>query len=61
MTNSADNQLHVFSTFLGLPPDTSTPPVCGAELSSAYNGKGAPKCRKCLRILRAHLKRKAGK
>lgn len=55
-----DTLLHVFSTFMGLPPDATTPPVCGAELTSAYNGKGAPKCPRCERILAAHNAKKGG-
>jgi len=55
--NTADNTLHVFSTFMGIVPDSDTPPVCGATLTSAYNGRNKPKCPKCLRILRAHQKR----
>lgn len=53
---SPDTQLHVFSTFLGLPPDTGTPPVCGAKLTAAYDwaGRGRPHCRACDRILAAH-------
>lgn len=50
MTN-ADSQLHVFSTFMGIPPDTGTPPVCGVILSSAYDGRNAPRCVECERIL----------
>jgi predicted amidophosphoribosyltransferase len=46
----ADNQLHVFSTFMGIPPDSDTPPVCGKKLTSAYSGKGKPKCPKCERL-----------
>ena len=50
----ADAQLHVFSTFLGLPPDSTTSPVCGAALTSAYNGRNQPECPKCARLLRMH-------
>jgi hypothetical protein len=52
-TNPADALLHVFRTFLGIPPDTSTPPVCGAVLTAAYNGRHAPHCPACERILAA--------
>ena len=55
-TNPADSFLHVFSTFLGIPPDTATPPVCGAALTAAYDFPGVPRkrCPTCERILRAH-------
>ena len=53
MTNP-DRQRHVFATFLGMPPDSDTPPVCGAVLTSAYDGRNAPDCHACARILRAH-------
>lgn len=46
-----NQQLHVFRTFLGLPPDSDTPPVCGAQLDSSYNGRNRPKCPACERIL----------
>lgn len=49
--NDADNLLHVFSTFMGMPPDSDTPPVCGAVLTSAYSGKGKPHCPECDRIV----------
>lgn len=49
---TADQQLHVFSTFLGLPPDTTTPPVCGAVLTPAYEAaRNKPHCAECDRIL----------
>jgi hypothetical protein len=51
-TAAADNQLHAFRTFLGLPPDSDTAPACGAVLSAAYNGRGKPECRICAGILR---------
>ena len=51
-TNAADNQLHAFRTFMGLPPDTDTPPVCGQVITSAYDGRGKPECPECGRILR---------
>lgn len=53
-TPNPDRQRHVFKTFLGLPPDSDTPPVCGATLTSAYDGRNAPDCPTCLRILREH-------
>lgn len=46
MTNP-DRLKHLFVTFLGLPPDADDKPVCGAELTSAYNGHGAPNCPAC--------------
>jgi hypothetical protein len=57
----ADRQLHVFSTFLGMPPDSDTKPVCGAELTSDYSGRNQPKCPACLRILREHNRKKGVK
>lgn len=48
---SGDTLRHVFATFLGIPPDTSTAPVCGAKLSDAYNGRGMPDCPACTAIL----------
>jgi hypothetical protein len=48
-----DTQLHVFNTFMGLPPDANDPPVCGAVLTSAYNGRNAPKCPACMVVLMA--------
>lgn len=58
-TPLADNQLHVFSTFLGMPPDSETPPVCGAVLTSAYSGRNKPHCPTCDRILAAHRRAQA--
>ena len=49
-----DNQLHVFATFMGIPPDSDTPPVCGAVLTSTYSGRGKPHCEACERILAEH-------
>lgn len=57
---NADQVLHVFKTFLGLAPDSDTPPVCGAVLTSAYNGRNQPKCAKCARIL-ARVQREAAR
>lgn len=57
-TSSADRYLHVFATFLGLPPDSDTAPVCGAKLTPAYNGRNAPHCEACERILAAHKAQK---
>lgn len=53
-TANADAQLHVFKTFMGIPPDSDTPPVCGASLTSAYDGRNKPRCQECERILVAH-------
>lgn len=53
-TNPADNQLHVFKTFMGMPPDSDTPPVCGKTLSRDYNGREKPHCVECDRILAEH-------
>lgn len=52
MTNP-DRLLHVFSTFMGIVPDTTDAPICGAVLSSAYNGRNAPHCLTCARLLAA--------
>lgn len=52
MTNP-DTLLHAFRTFLGLPPDSETPPACGATLTSAYNGRNKPECPACARLIRA--------
>jgi len=46
-----DQQRHVFSTFYGMPPDTDTPPVCGATLTRDYDGRNRPDCPACLAIL----------
>lgn len=46
-----DQQLHAFRTFLGIPPDSSDPPACGATLTSAYDGRGKPHCPECDRQL----------
>ena len=54
---NADNERHVFATFMGMPPDTDTSPVCGKVLTSAYNGKNAPNCPECDRILADHRAR----
>jgi hypothetical protein len=48
-----DRLLHAFRTWLGLPPDSDTPPVCGATLTSAYNGRNQPHCPACTAILQA--------
>ena len=56
MKTNPDTQLHVFSTFMGLPPDSDTPPVCGAVLTSAYSGRNQPHCPRCDTILAAHRK-----
>ena len=56
-TTNADRLLHVFRTFAGIIPDTDTPPVCGATLTADYNGRNAPKCPECLRILEASRRR----
>jgi hypothetical protein len=52
MDPNPDRLLHVFATVLGMPPDSTTPPVCGAELTSAYNGRNAPHCPACDRMLK---------
>lgn len=57
MTNP-DQLRHVFSTFLGIPPDSDTPPVCGATLTSAYDGRNQPNCPACDRILRDHVRQR---
>lgn len=46
-----DRERHVFSGVL--PPDADTPPVCGAVLTSAYDGRNRPDCIECAAILRS--------
>jgi len=50
---TADQQLHIFKTFLGLPPEKSDLPICGAVLTDAYDfpGVGRPKCPACQKAL----------
>jgi hypothetical protein len=57
MTTNPDEMIHVFSTFMGFPPDVETPPVCGATLTKAYDrGRhiDRPNCPTCDRILAEH-------
>ena len=42
------NFSHLFVTFLGLPPDTSEAPVCGAALPVDWEAHGQPTCPNCL-------------
>jgi hypothetical protein len=49
--NNPDRLLHVFSTYMGLPPDADDGPICGATLTSAYDARNAPKCPHCLRLM----------
>ena len=42
------NFSHLFITFLGLPPDTSDAPICGANLPADWSAPGQPTCPKCL-------------
>jgi hypothetical protein len=44
----ATNYSHYFLTFLGLPPDTTEAPICGANLPADWSGQGAPECPECL-------------
>jgi hypothetical protein len=55
-TTNADNLLHAFRTFLGMPPDADTPPACGAVLTSGYNGRNKPHCPECDRLVAAARK-----
>lgn len=61
MTNDADNLLHAFSTFMGMPPDSSDQPACGAALTSAYNGRNKPHCAECDRLVAADRQAKKEK
>lgn len=54
MATNPDTLLHVFSTFMGMPPDTNDAPICGAILTSAYSGRNQPHCPACDRILAQH-------
>jgi hypothetical protein len=51
-TATGANTLHAFRTFMGLPPDDTTPPACGATLSADYTGAGKPHCAACARLMR---------
>ncbi len=46
--STTTNFSHYFLTFLGLPPDTSEAPLCGADLPPAWEAHGCPPCPKCL-------------
>jgi hypothetical protein len=50
---NADQQLHIFKTYLGLPPAKGEAPVCGAVLTDAYDFPGVerPKCPECQKAL----------
>lgn len=56
-----DRQRHVFRTFMGLPPDANDPPVCGATLTSAYDGRNVSDCPACLVILKRWQREQAAK
>lgn len=47
--------IHIFSTFMGMPPDTNTKPICGSTLRNDWTGRGKPHCPKCDKILQAKL------
>jgi hypothetical protein len=49
MKPNPDQFVHAFQTFLGLPPDVTQFPVCGAILSPAYDRPGSerPRCPVC--------------
>jgi hypothetical protein len=47
----ANNYSHLFITFLGLPPDTTDAPICGANLPADWSvrDRAIPvPCPKCL-------------
>jgi len=46
-----DRLRHVFATPFGFPPDSDTPPICGADLTSAYHCCYGY-CPMCMAILR---------
>jgi hypothetical protein len=52
-----DAVLHVFTTFMGLPPSSADAPLCGAVLTAAYDGKGKPHCPACTRAFRKQRRR----
>ena len=59
MAINPDAVIHVFRTFLGLPPDTTTPPLCGAVLTADYDRGGPrPQCGDCNRLRDAELARR---
>lgn len=45
-----DSFTHAFRTFLGLPPEKTDPPLCGAALTDAYDfpGIARPPCPDCV-------------
>lgn len=42
------NFSHFFLTFLGLPPDTTEAPICGANLPPEWEAHGQPVCPACV-------------
>lgn len=54
MKPNPDTFVHAFKTFLGIPPDLLTRPVCGAVLTPAYDRNASddtrPRCPDCERI-----------
>lgn len=59
MRKNPEDYVHLFRTFLGLPPDSSTPPLCGARLSPTYSGHGKPPCSRCARVQRQEQRAEA--
>jgi hypothetical protein len=50
-----DDHLHAFRTFLGMPPDKTDRPACGAAITDAYDWPGVdrPPCPDCARLMEA--------
>lgn len=53
MNDPADQVEHAFRTFLGLPPDKTDLPICGASLTDAYDFPGVerPICSDCATLI----------
>ena len=57
MIETFDHQLHAFQTFLGLPPDTQTPPACGKLITRMYGTpKPTERCPECDALVAAAKK-----
>lgn len=63
-----NTQIHAFKTFLGMPADVDTPPVCGAPITREYGTpRPTERCPECDRQVAeyharvAALKAKEGK
>jgi len=48
-THAADSMIHIFRTFMGIPPDINDRPICGATLTKAYDFAPRPRpyCDRC--------------